>query len=68
MLRSSEPEPTNVLPAEIWGYLSSECRVQIIQFMAQLAFNLLKVQIDLSSEEATDVNRANVQQNPSRPS
>ena len=68
MHRSSEPESANVLPTEIWGYLSSECRVQIIQFMAQLAFNLLKVQIDLSSEEATDVNRSNAQQNSSRPS
>lgn len=68
MHRSSEPESTNVSPAEIWGYLSLERRVQIIQFMAQLAFNLLKVQIDLSVKEVTDVNRSNAQQNSSRPS
>jgi len=68
MFRSSKSERSSVLPTEVWDYLSSEHRAKVIQFMAQLAFNLLKAQVDLSSEEATDVNRPNAQQNSSRPS
>ena len=68
MLRSAKSEHPCVLPTEVWGYLSSEHRAKVIQFMAQLAFNLLKAQVDLSSEEATYVNRPNTQQNWSQPS
>jgi hypothetical protein len=53
---------------QVWQYLSSEHRAKVIQFMAQLAFNLLKAQVDLASEEVTHVNRPNAQQNSSRPS
>ena len=68
MLRLSKSEHPCVLPTEVWQYLSSEHRAKIIQCMAQLAFNLLKAQVDSSSEEANNVNRPNAQQNSSRPS
>ena len=68
MNRSSKSAAPGILPSEVWGYLSSEHRAKVIQLMAQLAFNLLKAQVDFASEEATNVNRPNAQQDPSRPS
>lgn len=65
MIGSSKSEHASVLPTEVWEYLPSEHRAKVIQFMAQLAFNLLKAQVDLANEEATDVNRPNAQQNSS---
>ena len=69
MIGSSKSEHASVLPTAVWEYLPSEHRAKAgapwAQFMAQLAFNLLKAQVDLANEEATDVNRPNAQQNSS---
>ncbi|MBV7333527.1 hypothetical protein KFU94_35900 [Chloroflexi bacterium TSY] len=68
MPHQSKPPPDAILPTQVWACLCAERRRKAIQFMAELAFNLLKMQSAESTLEVTHVNRTNTQQDSSRPS
>lgn len=68
MSHPSKPPRQSVLPSQVWGCLSPEYRSQAIQFMAELAFNLIKRQADSCHSEVTHVIRTDTQQNSTRPS
>lgn len=65
MSRPSQPNRHAVLPAQVWACLSAERRGKVIHLMAQLAFNLVKVQSEPLSEEVTHVIRPDPQQDSS---
>ena len=41
-----------VSPAQVWARLAVDCRTRAIRLMAQLAFNLVVAQTDLTTKEA----------------
>ena len=68
MSHPSQPNRYAVLPAQVWGCLSTERRRKAVHLMAQLAFNLVKAQSESLSEEVTHVIRADSQQDSPQPS
>lgn len=55
---------TCVAPTQVWARLATDRQVQVIQLMAQLAFNLIASQSDTSPTEVAHAYRANVAQDP----
>ena len=68
MSHPSKPTLDAILPTQVWAGLSAERRGKAIQFMAELAFNLLKTQSDASTPEVTHVIRTDTQQDSIQPS
>jgi len=56
----------SVAPSQVWGCLGHDHRTKIIQFMAQLAFNLVASQSALNGKEPTDAHNLKHPQDSTR--
>jgi hypothetical protein len=49
------PTDCSVVPAQVWGTLTTDCKTRIVWLLAQLAFNRVMVQSAPHAQEVSDV-------------